>query len=114
AVAFFLVRPLAFAIAVPPFVSLIKRLKRACPWSASWRLGLLLADDALRIEIADAAALAAGRRIDHGVDERRLAGIQGGIDGALELVGRRHVSPDAAERLYHLVVARAFHEHRGG
>ncbi len=33
----------------------------------------LLLQRALRVEVADAAALAAGRRIDHRVDERRLA-----------------------------------------
>src|SRR5438132_12010798 len=36
---------------------------------------LFLAKHALRVEIADAAALAAGRRIDHRVDESRLAGV---------------------------------------
>ena len=41
---------------------------------------------ALRIEVADAAALAAGGRIDHRVDQRRLAGIHRRVDGALELV----------------------------
>src|SRR6516164_3571181 len=35
---------------------------------------LFLLQDALRIEAADAAALRARRGIDHGVDQRRLAG----------------------------------------
>jgi hypothetical protein len=34
---------------------------------------LLLAQLALRIEVADAAAFAAGRRVDDGVDQRGLA-----------------------------------------
>src|SRR5258707_9823001 len=71
----------------------------------------LLLQLALRIEVADAAALAAGCRIDHRVDEGWLAAIHRGVDGALELVGARPIDADAAERLHHLVVARAFHEH---
>src|SRR5262249_35069567 len=67
---------------------------------------------ALRIEIADAAALAAGGRVDHRVDERRLAAVHRGVDGPLEFVGARRIDADAAERLDHLVVARAFDEHR--
>src|SRR5258708_40033585 len=73
---------------------------------------LLLAQLALRIEVADAAALAAGRRIDHRVDQGGLARIHRGIHRALELVGRRGVDARAAESLHHLVVARAFHENR--
>ncbi len=65
------------------------------------------------IEVADATALGAGRRIDHRVDEGRLAGIERGIDRTLELVGRRHVDTRAAEGVHHLVVARALDEHRG-
>src|SRR5215475_8978961 len=49
---------------------------------------LFLANRALRIELTDAAALGAGRRVDHRVDEGRLAGVHGRVDGALELVGR--------------------------
>ncbi len=49
----------------------------------SLRTRLLLLQRALRIEVADAAALAAGRRIDHRVDERRLAGVHRRVDGAL-------------------------------
>src|SRR5260221_14775936 len=37
--------------------------------------GLLLLQRALRVEVADAAALAAGGRVDHRVDQRRLAGV---------------------------------------
>src|SRR3954454_3444500 len=65
----------------------------------------LLADRALRVEVADAAALAARCRIDHRVDEGGLAGIHGVVDGTLQLVWRRHIDADAAERLHHLVVA---------
>src|SRR5262249_41153995 len=65
---------------------------------------------ALRIKVADAAALAACRRVDHSVDERRPAGVHGSIDGALQLIGRRYIGADASERLNHLVVARAFDE----
>src|ERR1700675_4372786 len=43
----------------------------------------LLLQNALRIEVADAAAFGAGRRIDHRVDEGRLAGIHRFVDGAL-------------------------------
>src|SRR5229473_390171 len=70
----------------------------------------LFAKFALRVEVADAAALAAGRRVDRGVDEGWLAGIHGGIDRTLQFVGRRHMDADAAERFHHLVVARALDE----
>src|SRR5579883_2818549 len=72
---------------------------------------LLLLQRALRVEVADAAALAAGGRVEHRVDQRRLARIHGGIDGAAQLVGRRRIDADAAERLDHLVVAGALDEH---
>src|SRR5262249_35806308 len=75
--------------------------------------GLFLAQHALRVEVADAAALAAGRRVDHRVDQRRLAGIHRRVDGSLEFVGRRRLNADAAERFHHLVVARALDEHGG-
>src|SRR5262249_24375956 len=42
---------------------------------------LFLANCALRVEIADAAAFAARCRIDHRVDEGRLAGIHGLVHG---------------------------------
>src|SRR5206468_12820648 len=73
---------------------------------------LFLLDLALRIEIADAAAFAARSRIDHRVDESRLAGVHRRVDGALQLIGRGGVDTGAAERLDHLVVARALDEHR--
>src|SRR5476651_1046567 len=63
---------------------------------------LFLLELALRIEIADAAALAAGGRIDRRVDQRRLAGVHRGVDRALQLVGRRGMDTDPAERLHHL------------
>src|SRR3954469_16544516 len=43
-------------------------------------IGLFLLQHALRVEVADAAALAARRRVDHGIDQRRLAGIHRFID----------------------------------
>src|SRR6202040_3922768 len=63
---------------------------------------------ALRVEIADAAALGAGRRIDHRVDQGRLAGIHRLVDRAGKLVGGRPA--DAAERLDHLLVTRVLDE----
>src|SRR6478609_1553967 len=74
----------------------------------------LLAEHALRIEVADAAALAAGSRIDHRIDEGRLAAIHRFVHGALELVRRGGVYADAAEGLHHHVVARALDEDGGG
>src|SRR5713226_8139464 len=74
---------------------------------------LFLAKHALRVEVADAAALAAGCRIDHRVDEGRLAGVHGLVDGATQLVGCRHMHADAAERFDDFVVARVFDEGRG-
>src|SRR5712671_4421134 len=52
---------------------------------------LFLAKHALRVEVADAAALRAGCRVDHRVDQCRLAGIHGLVHGAFELVRRRRV-----------------------
>src|SRR5258705_1475446 len=56
--------------------------------------GLFLANDALRIEIADAPALGAGRRINHRVDQGRLARIHRRVDGALQFIRRDRI--DAA------------------
>src|SRR5713226_9043244 len=70
----------------------------------------LLAKHALRVEVADAAALRAGCRVDHRVDQRRLAGVHGLVHGAFELVRRRRVHANAAERLHHLVVTRVLDE----
>src|SRR5262249_7144945 len=76
---------------------------------------LFLANRALRIELADAAALGAGRRVDHRVDEGRLAGVHGRVDRALEFVRRCRLNADAAESFRDLVVARALDEDgRGG
>src|ERR1035441_337224 len=72
---------------------------------------LFLLQLALRVEVADAAALAAGRRVEHRVDQRRLAGIHGRVDRALQLVRGRRVNADAAEGLHYLVVARTLHEY---
>ena len=56
-------------------------------------------------------ALAAGGRIDHRVDERRLARVHRGVHRALEFVGARGIDADAAEGLHHLVVTGALDEH---
>src|SRR4029078_2632952 len=74
---------------------------------------LLLLQNALRIEVADAAALRARGRVDHRVDQRRLARVHRRVDGLLQLVGRGGIHADAAEGFHHLVVARALHEHGG-
>src|SRR6059058_4262544 len=71
---------------------------------------LFLANDALRVEVADAAALAAGGRIDHRVNESRLAGIHRLVHGAAQLVGSRHVDTNSAECFDDVVVARVFDE----
>src|SRR6266700_2669158 len=57
----------------------------------------LLAKHALRVEVADAATLRAGCRVDHCVDQRRLAGVHGLVHGAFELVRARRVHTNAAE-----------------
>src|ERR1700686_5141645 len=62
------------------------------------RLNLFLAKDALRIEVADAAALGAGSRVDHRVDQGRLAGIHRRVDRALQFIRRGRVDADTAER----------------
>src|SRR4051812_3011535 len=60
---------------------------------------LFLLQLAPRIEIADAARLAAGSRIENRIDQRRLARVHCGVDGTFEFVGRGRVDADAAERL---------------
>src|SRR5262249_17109221 len=74
---------------------------------------LFLPQHALRVEIANAAALAAGGGINHRVDQRRLAGIHRRVNGAFELVRRRGIDPDPAEGLDHLFVTGPLDEHRG-
>src|SRR3984893_6466614 len=93
-----------------------------CACRKEWKWPLFLFQNALRIEIADPPALGAGRRIDHGVDQGRLARIhrrvhgtayfirRGRVDGALEFVRRARVDAGAAERLHHLVAARSLDE----
>src|SRR3954453_23085041 len=50
--------------------------------SSGWGEGALLPlQRALRIEVADAAARAAGGRVDHRVDQGRLAGIHRRVHG---------------------------------
>src|SRR3954462_6756437 len=80
------------------------RFAPSCAWPLCRSPVLFLAKGALRIEIADAAAFAAGRRVDHRIDERGLAGVQSRVDGTLELIGRGHIHADAAECFHHLVV----------
>src|SRR3954463_16386293 len=48
----------------------------------------LLLQRALRIEIANASAFAAGGRIKNRIDERRLAAVHGGVHRPLEFVRR--------------------------
>src|SRR5258708_27583252 len=60
----------------------------------------LLSKNALRIEIADAAALGARPRIDHRVDQGRLARIHRRVDGALEIIRRGGVDAAAPGRLH--------------
>src|SRR5450755_1844333 len=74
-------------------------------------LVLFLLQLALRVEVADAAALAAGSRIQHRVDQGRLAGIHRRVHGALQFIRGCRVNADAAESFHHLVVARALDEY---
>src|ERR1700686_799987 len=74
------------------------------------RFRLLLANRALRVEFADAAALGAGRRVDHHVDEGWPAGLHGLVHGSAQLVRRGHMNADATECFHHLVVTRVFDE----
>src|SRR5262249_5212215 len=52
----------------------------------------------------------AGRRVDHRVDEGRLAGVHRLVHGPPQLVRRRHVNADAPESFRNLVVARVLDE----
>src|SRR6202022_4958520 len=72
---------------------------------------LFLAKYALRIEVADAAAFGAGRRVKHRIDEGGLARVHRRVHGALQFIRRCRIDADAAKSLHHLVVARAFDEH---
>src|SRR5271167_2608342 len=74
----------------------------------------LLRQGAFWVEIADIAALAARRRVDHGVDKRRLSGVHGRVDGAFQFVRRGCIDANPAEPLDHLVVAGAGHKHGWG
>src|SRR5258707_13873478 len=60
---------------------------------------LFLTNLALRVEVTDAAALAAGCRVDHRVGEGWLAGVHGVVDGTFQSVGCRRIDADAAGRL---------------
>src|SRR3984885_3905456 len=66
---------------------------------------------ALGIEIADIAALAAGRRIDRRVDQCRPPGFNRRIDRPLQFVRRRYMHANAAKPVDHPVVAGPFDEH---
>src|SRR5262249_35420683 len=107
-------RPLAFAFLAFFFTAIVVS-SGLCPCEIRLRAAglFLLAQRTLRIEVADAAALAAGGRVEHRVDEGGLARIHRLVDGAPQLVGRGRVDADAAERLDHLVVARSLDEHGG-
>src|SRR5215469_9515584 len=71
---------------------------------------LFLAKHALRVEVADPAALAARSRVDHRVDQSGFAGVHGRFDGPLQRVGGFRLHADATEGLDDLVVPRAFDE----
>src|SRR5260370_17355606 len=62
---------------------------------------LLLLQNALRVEVADAAALGARRGIDHRVDQRRLAGIHRFVHAPLEFVRPGPLDPSAAHAFHH-------------
>ena len=76
---------------------------RSCAFS-------FLADRALRVELADVAAFAAGCRIDHGVDQSGFAAVHGLVHGAAQLVGRCDMDANAAERFHQFLVAGIFDE----
>src|SRR5260370_42579321 len=96
----------AFVIVFAPYSR--PRIRRAY-----WGLKVcsLLLQNALRIEVADAAAFGAGGGIDHRVVQVRLAGIHRLVDGALQFVRRRRVVASAAERFHHPVVPRTLEAH---
>src|SRR6476469_3396318 len=71
---------------------------------------LFLAKHALRGEIADAATLAAGCRIDHRGDEGGVPGVHRRVHCARSFIRRRRIDADAAEGLHYRVVAGALHE----
>src|SRR5436309_3358240 len=107
----------AFVIVLLRIVSNPARARegmRAGPQAGPAGKGLFLFQFALRIEVADPAALAAGRRVQHRIDQGWLARVHGSVDGAPEFIRGRRIDADAAERLHHLVVARALDEHGGG
>src|ERR1700722_8385480 len=74
----------------------------------------LLRERAFWVEIADVAALAARRRVDHRVDQRGLAGVHRRIDGALQFVRRGRIDTNPAEPFDHLVVTGALDERGRG
>src|SRR5580693_4897967 len=93
-------------------VSLLRNIKT---WSSCARrrgTRSFLLQRALRVEVADAAAFGAGRRVDRRVDQGRLSGIHRRVDRAFQLIGRGDMDADAAERFHHLVVARIPDEDR--
>src|ERR1700738_2316827 len=75
----------AFVIVLLRIVSAPARGRKewgAGPWAGPvGKGGLFLFQLALRFEVADAAALAAGGWVQHGIDQRRLAGVHGSVDG---------------------------------
>src|SRR6185312_9606235 len=105
----------ALVIVLLRIVSVLPRQDgRGTPPQPASRFGrLFLPDLALRIEVADPAAFAAGRRIDHRVDQGRLAGIHRLVHGAPQFIRRGGIDADATEGLHHLVVARALDKDGG-
>src|SRR4029077_14600081 len=67
----------------------------------------LLRQSAFGIEVADIAAFATRRRVDHRVDQRGPSRVHRRVHGGLQLVRRGRVDADPAEPLDHFVVAGA-------
>src|SRR6516165_2006446 len=107
---------LSFASSWPfLFLHLFSAYTRSGRHPASYPINvtdLFFAKCALRIEIADATAFAACSRIDHRVNESRLAGIHRRVYGTFQFIRARCIDAHTVERLNHFVVTRALHEHR--
>src|ERR1700686_1329178 len=81
--------------ALPIFVSEIPSLRSCDSLSAAItssstacpKTFLFLAKHALRVEVADTAALAARSRVDHRVDEGGFGRVHGRVDGPLRCLG---------------------------
>src|SRR6202167_4349052 len=93
-------------------VSLLRNIRTSSSCARRQGTRSFLPQHALRVEVADAAAFGAGRRIDRRVDQGRLSGIHRRVDRALQLIGRGDMDAGAAERFHHPVVARIPDENR--